>query len=273
MTDADQPSPRDSRFAIWIGATAGLFVLALAVGFIWLPSVQRGADGLGLWGAICRAVGLPNGNGRVSAPVAGQPASQVAWTTETRRRLAQGDARAGGAIAQTCNNCHGAAGVSADAIIPNLAGQSAAAIYKQLDDFKSGKRDPAVMGVYVSPLSDQNLLDLAAHYALMPNPTGDTLSTRGSAHTVARRLIDVGAPLRGIAPCGSCHGPVGVTPGAPGLGGQQRAYLELQMQSFKDGIRRNDISEQMRSVARQLTSEEIAMLAAYYSGNSDSAGR
>src|SRR2546421_125388 len=175
MTDVDQPRPRDPRFAIWIGATAGLFVLALVVGFIWLPLAQRGADGLDLWSAICRAVGLPSGNARVSVPIAGQPASQVAWTTETRRRLAQGDAIA-----------------------------------------------------------------------------------------VARRLIDVGAPLRGIAPCASCHGPVGVTPGAPDLGGQQRAYLELQMQSFKDGTRRNDISEQMRSVARQLTSEEIAMLAAHY---------
>ena len=273
MTDADQPPPRDSRFAIWIGATAGLFVLALAVGFIWLPSAQRGDDGLDLWGAICRAVGLPNGNARVSAPVAGQPASQVAWTTETRRRLAQGDARAGAAIAQTCNNCHGIVGISADAIIPNLAGQSAAAIYKQLDDFKSGKRDPAVMGVYVSPLSDQNLLDLAAYYALLPSPTGDAVSRQSSTSTVARRLIDVGAPLRGIAPCASCHGPVGVTPGAPGLGRQQRAYLELQMQSFKDGNRRNDISEQMRSVARQLTGEEIAMLAAHYSGISDTGGR
>ena len=147
-----------------------------------------------------------------------------------------------------------------------MAGQSAAAIYKQLDDFKSGKRDPAVMGVYVSPLSDQNLLDLAAYYALLPSPTGDAVSTQSSTHTVARRLINVGAPLRAIAPCASCHGPVGVTPGAPGLGGQQRAYLELQMQSFKDGTRRNDISEQMRTVARQLTSEEIAMLAAHYSG-------
>jgi cytochrome c553 len=129
------------------------------------------------------------------------------------------------------------------------------------------------MGVYVSPLSDQNLLDLAAHYASLPNPTGDAASTQSSTSTVARRLIDVGAPLRGIAPCASCHGPVGVTPGAPGLGGQQRAYLELQMQSFKDGTRRNDISEQMRSVARQLTSEEIAMLAAHYSSISDPGGR
>src|SRR4029453_3787794 len=129
------------------------------------------------------------------------------------------------------------------------------------------------MGIFVSPLSDQNLLDLAAHYALLPNPTSDNLSTQGSANMVARRLIDVGAPLRGIAPCSSCHGPVGVTPGAPGLGGQQRAYLELQMQSFKDGNRRNDISEQMRSVARQLTGEEIAMLAAYYSRAPDVGGR
>ena len=273
MTDGKQPVPRDSRFAVWIGATMGLFVLALGVGFIWLPSAQRGADGLDLWATICRAVGLPNGNALVSAPVAGQPASQVAWTTETRRRLAQGDASAGAAIVQACNNCHGMVGISADAIIPNLAGQSAAAIYKQLDDYKSGKRDPAVMGVYVSPLSDKNLLDLAAHYALLPSPTGDTVSTQRSTSTVARRLIDVGAPLRGIAPCSSCHGPIGITPGAPGLGGQQRAYLELQMQSFKDGTRRNDISEQMRTVARQLTGEEIAMLAAHYSSVSGTSGR
>ena len=269
MTDGNQPTSRDSRFAIWIGATAGLFVLALAVGFIWLPFAQRGADGLDLWGAICRAVGLPNGNARVSAPVAGQPASQVAWTTETRRRLARGDASAGAAIAQACNNCHGPAGISADAIIPNLVGQSAAAIYKQLEDFRSGRRNAEVMGVFVSPLSEQNLLDLSAHYARLPNPIAKTPVT----NAVASRLIEVGDPLRGIAPCGSCHGPVGITPGAPELSGQQRAYLELQMQSFKDAIRQNDISKQMRSVASQLTSEEIAMLAAYYSNVSNVVGR
>jgi cytochrome c553 len=70
--------------------------------------------------------------------------------------------------------------------------------------------------------------------------------------------------MRGIAPCAACHGPVGLTPGAPGLRGQQRAYLEEQMQAFKGSRRRNDISEQMRSVARRLTGDEIAMLAAYY---------
>jgi cytochrome c553 len=273
MSNGDRPSAHDSRFTVWIGTTAGLFFLALAVGFIWFPSVQRDADGLDLWSAICRAIGLPKGNAPVSPPVAGQPASTVAWTTATRRRLAQGDPTVGATIATVCNNCHGANGISADAAIPNLVGQSASAIYKQLEDFRSGKRNATVMGVFVSPLSEQNLLDLAVYYASLPNPTGDASRMQSADNTLARRLIEVGDPLRGIAPCAACHGPLGVTPGAPGLRGQQRPYLELQMQSFKDGNRRNDISEQMRSVARQLTSAEMAMLAAYYSGVPDVAGR
>jgi cytochrome c553 len=273
MTDADRPSSHDPRFAIWIGATAGLFVFALAVGFVWFPSAQRDAEGLDLWSAICRAVGLPVGNAPVSPPVAGQPASAVAWTPATRRKLAQGNPTAGAAIGQTCNNCHGDKGVSADAAIPNLAGQSAAAIYKQLEDYRSGKRNPAVMGVFVSTLSEQNLLDLAAYYASLPDPSGNTLIPHSPANAGVRRLVEVGDPLRGIAPCSACHGPVGLTTGAPGLRGQQRPYLELQMQSFKDGSRRNDISQQMRSVARQLTGEEIAALAAYYSSVTGVAGR
>lgn len=271
MTDSDQPPLRDSRFAIWIGATAGLFVLALAVGFIWLPSAQRGANGLDLWSAICRAIGLPDGNASASKPVEGQPASAVAWTTATRRKLEQGDSTAGATIATTCNNCHGAAGISTDAAIPNLAGQSAAAIYKQLEDFRSGKRYPAVMGVYVSPLSEENVIDLSAHYASLPSQKGAL--SEGPADPATRRLIEVGDPLRGIAPCAACHGPVGLTPGAPGLKGQQRPYLELQLQLFKNGDRRNDISEQMRTIARQLTGEEIATLAAYYSNVSNDVGR
>ncbi|MET4204486.1 cytochrome c4 [Bradyrhizobium sp. LA7.1] len=249
----------------------GLFLLALTVGFVWLPSAQRDPEGVDLWRAICRAVGLPNGNAPVSPSIAGQPASMVAWTTETRRNLARGDLIAGAGIAKSCNNCHGTDGISSDAIIPNLAGQSATAIYKQLKDFQSGKRDAAVMGVYVSELSEQNLLDLAVHYASLPNPSGDISNPHNVSDTVVGRLTEVGDPIRGIAPCASCHGPLGFIPGAPGLQRQQRAYLELQMQSFKDGNRRNDISKQMRSVASQLTGEEIMLLAAYYSNVNNAA--
>jgi cytochrome c553 len=72
----------------------------------------------------------------------------------------------------------------------------------------------------------------------------------GSADPVAWRLVEVGNPMRNIASCAAFHGPLGFTPGAPERRGQQRAYLEEQLQAFKAGRRHNDISEQMRSVAR-----------------------
>jgi len=84
-------------------------------------------------------------------------------------------------------------------------------------------------------------------------------------HRPRQRQLEVGQPMRNIPSCAACHGPQGFTIGAPDLRGQQRAYLEEQLQAFKAGNRHNDISEQMRSVARQLTGEEIVMLAAYYS--------
>ena len=61
-------------------------------------------------------------------------------------RLTQGNAVRGAAMATTCDNCHGANSVSGDAAFPNLVGQSVAAIYKQLEDYKSAKRNAAVDG-------------------------------------------------------------------------------------------------------------------------------
>jgi cytochrome c553 len=211
---------------------------------------------------ICRAAGFPTTtSSRAAAPVATQIASTVAWTPATRQRLSEGDAARGAAIAGTCNNCHGANGISADAIIPNLAGQGAAAIYKQLEDYKSGKRDAAVMGVFVNPLSQQQLIDLSAHYASLGGSSSDTAAPPDEA---TRKLTQDGDPMRGIVACAACHGPQGHTTAAPPLHGQQRGYLEAQLLAFKAGRRHNDISAQMRSVARALSDEQIASLAAYY---------
>jgi cytochrome c553 len=264
MMDTARLGSSDRRYATWIGATAALFVLVVVIGFVWLPAAQRGAGAPDLWTSICRAIGLPSRDAGVGAAVPGQPASTVAWTPATRQLLARGDIRRGAALASTCNNCHGANGVSTDAAIPNLAGQSASAIYKQLEDFRSGRRNPALMGVFVAPLSDQDLIDLAVHFAALPEPFARAASMADPADAGARRLIELGDPVRAIASCGACHGPLGLLPGAPGLRGQQRAYLEEQLQAFKAAIRRNDVGESMRSVARQLSGAEIARLAAYY---------
>jgi cytochrome c553 len=81
---------------------------------------------------------------------------------------------------------------------------------------------------------------------------------------VGERLVFAGDPQRRIAPCSSCHGPGGYKLGAPPLEGQYSAYIERQLAAFAQGIRQNDIYEQMRSIARHLTADEMKALAEYY---------
>jgi cytochrome c553 len=49
----------------------------------------------------------------------------------------------------------------------NMAGQSAFAIYKQLDDFKSGARSNGLMAGVVQSLTDDQMADAAAHFAAL----------------------------------------------------------------------------------------------------------
>jgi cytochrome c553 len=198
MTNDDRQGLPDRRFANWMVATALLFLVASAIGFIWLPSVQQGAGNVDLWSVICRAIGVPTPD---TVTTAGQPPSTVAWTPATRRFLTGGDAVRGARLATACNNCHGAMGVSSDAAIPNLAGHTVAAIYKQLEDFRNGKRDPAVMGIYVALLSPRDLLDLATHFASLANSFDRAAETQNSTDETARRLIENGDPMRGVASC------------------------------------------------------------------------
>jgi len=76
-----------------------------------------------------------------------------------------GDIAAGKAKAATCGACHGAAGISAVPMYPNLAGQKEQYLVKQMKDFKSGARKDPVMGAMAMPLSDADIANLAAYYA------------------------------------------------------------------------------------------------------------
>jgi cytochrome c553 len=80
------------------------------------------------------------------------------------------------------------------------------------------------------------------------------------------RLVFAGDPKRGIPPCSACHGPGGYKVGAPALQGQQPAYIERQLAAFTQGMRQNDINEQMRTIAKQLTPEEMLEVSVFYGG-------
>ncbi len=76
-----------------------------------------------------------------------------------------GDAAAGKAKAGMCAACHGANGVSAVPMYPNLAGQKEAYLVKQLKAFKAGTRKDPVMGPMAAPLSDDDMANLAAYFS------------------------------------------------------------------------------------------------------------
>jgi cytochrome c553 len=79
--------------------------------------------------------------------------------------MAGGDAAAGKTKAATCAACHGAAGVSANPMWPNLAGQKEAYLAKQLKAFRDGTRSDPMMTGMAKPLSDADIADLAAYFS------------------------------------------------------------------------------------------------------------
>ena len=75
-----------------------------------------------------------------------------------------GDAAAGKAKYAACGGCHGANGVSANEDVnPSVAGMSADAVKTALNDYKSGKRNNAMMKAMTASLSDADIANLAAH--------------------------------------------------------------------------------------------------------------
>ena len=79
--------------------------------------------------------------------------------------MAAGDAAAGKTKAASCMGCHGAQGVSAVPMYPNLAGQKATYTAKQLNAFKSGARKDPTMNAMAKPLSAADIDNLAAYFA------------------------------------------------------------------------------------------------------------
>ena len=259
MTGREIVNPRNPYFAVSVAVAALVFMLSALGGLIVLPYAQGDLKFTDLWDAICSAAGLPRAAPAIAALPSPFKTSNVVLTATTLAHPSQQSIGSGTTLAQRCAICHGPTGVS-QADSPNLAGQYASVIYKQLFDFRSGARSNAVMTPFAENLSDQDIADLAAYYAYLP---------RLPAYHPGRQLpkpqvVIFGAPLRGIAPCGACHGSLDNKPGSPWLEGQSEVYMKAQLQAFASGQRHNDINEQMRNVARAMTPQEIDEAAAYY---------
>jgi len=180
---------------------------------------------------------------------------------------AVGDAAQGQQKAATCAACHGADGNSANPEWPSLAGQHAGYLVKQLQDFKSGERVNAMMSGMAAPLSEQDMLDLAAFYA---SQSWQAAGTADPEWVDAGELLYRGGDFeRDIPACTGCHSPVGGgNPGAdyPLVRGQHAKYTELQLHAFRSGERANDPNQMMRQVASKMSDRQIQAIASYLQG-------
>ena len=174
------------------------------------------------------------------------------------------EARARKIVAGVCFVCHGVEGDAASEVFPRLAGQHWQYTFKQLDNFKTGKRKSTAMAPMVTKLSAGEMEALGRYFEKMPvtpePPKEPALAAKG------RDLYLQGNPNSGVPACASCHGPTGLgTAALPRLASQYAGYLETQLKQFNSRERTND-NAVMHTIASKMTAQEMAAVAQYLAG-------
>ena len=180
--------------------------------------------------------------------------------------MAAGSVESGATKAVICRACHGANGNSTNPEWPSLAGLGADYIAEQLKNFKDGKRTNAVMAPNAASLSADDMADLGAYFASLPN-TG--LEADPSYWQAGEKLYRGGDPARAIPACMACHGPTarGNEPAKfPALRGQQSVYVTKQLNDYASGARTTGPNGIMETIAKRLSPDDVRNLASYLQG-------
>ena len=187
-------------------------------------------------------------------------------------------------MAQQCADCHGTDGIAPDDTMPNLAGQKASYLIKQITDMRSTAnkragltlsqdidkeirsdrykftrvgRSNEIMDSVVIDLRDRDIADLAAHYSRLSCATTRALTVPKSPTQAVR--------------CKACHGANGVSRSSviPNLAGQSEGYLMGRLQAYREIGRELSKKERRRNImatqARLLRDDDITSLARYFS--------
>jgi cytochrome c553 len=168
-----------------------------------------------------------------------------------------------------CVACHGPENVAGrDGFYPRLAGKPSRYLFNQLRDFRDGRRYYRPMALLLENLSDEYLMEMAAHFATLkqPYPPPEPANLSSDEAAVARRLIENGDPARNIPACVECHGKalMGTAPFIPGLLGLPRMYMVAQFGAWRSGgLLRGRKADCMSEIGKQLTPEETNALSAW----------
>jgi cytochrome c553 len=167
--------------------------------------------------------------------------------------FAADDVERGKTLSYTCLGCHGIEeykNVYPTYSVPQLVGQHPEYLVAALKEYKSGERSHVTMHEQATPLSDEDMQDIASYFA------GSVLKPGASV---------VGAPPQKVAQlCVACHGKdgVGISGAYPTLAGQHADYLLRALQEYQRGDRKNAV---MATFVTSLSQADLELIAEYYS--------
>ena len=142
----------------------------------------------------------------------------------------------GKAKSATCIACHGVDGISVIPTYPNLAGQIPTFIYSQLQQFKSGDRENAIMAGQVLSLSDEDMMDIDNYYSSLSPSISPVIIDENNEELIEKikqgeKLYRGGDAKFEIAACMSCHliSGNGIPNQYPKISNQPIEYLQKQL--------------------------------------------
>jgi len=191
--------------------------------------------------------------------------SAVAADDKAAAKVAKPDLAKGEASFSTvCAACHGADGNSMIPANPKLAQQHPEYLFKQLKEFKSGKRANAIMSGMVAALSEDDMRNIS--YWLASKKAKPGFAKDKETVILGERIFRGGIPDRQIPACAGCHSPngAGIPAQYPRIAGQHTDYAVTQLVAFRDGVRKN--SAQMSGVAAKMNDREIKAVSDYIAG-------
>ena len=171
-------------------------------------------------------------------------------------------------LAGPCVVCHAEDGNSLAPIYPNLGGQNVAYLERQMILMRDGDRPAPLMAGQLDNMSDEDIRELAEHYAAQPAAAGQA---KDADLALGEAIYRGGILDKGVAACTACHAPDGAgnaLAGFPRLAGQHPDYTIAQMTAYREGDRATDENNGgvMRDVAANMTDGEIKAVANYILG-------
>ncbi|MBI2312018.1 MAG: c-type cytochrome [Betaproteobacteria bacterium] len=157
----------------------------------------------------------------------------------------KGDAQRGRQAYEVCQGCHRPDGSGRpDGAYPQLAGQHATVLIKQMTDIRAGTRDNPKMYPFSTPhvINVQEIADIAVYLEGLAIPRHNAKGP-GADLERGRSLYD--------KDCKTCHGANGEGNAAkfyPVLAGQHYPYLVRQARDIRDGKRRNANPKMVKAV-------------------------